>query len=132
MNTINGRFDIRREPQSPLDLGGGAQAMHIRVDKRFEGPLEAVGVVHMIAVDTPVEGSAAYVAVERVEGQLEGHAGSFLLRHCGTTDRGAPWMDLQVIPDSGEDGLLGISGSMRVETVGHEHHYTFEYSLPGL
>jgi hypothetical protein len=129
MPTIKGRFEIRRTPHPMLDLGGGAQAMHMRFDKRFEGDLSAASVVHMLAVGTAVEGSAAYVAVERVEGELEGRAGSFLLRHCGTMERGAPTLDLAVVPDSAYGALAGLSGTMKIDIVEGEHFYTFDYAL---
>lgn len=130
MPVIKGRFDVRRSPQPPVELGGGAEAMHVRFDKRFEGPLEAASVVHMLAVGTAVEGSAAYVAIERIEGELEGRAGSFLMRHCGTMNRGAPSLDLEVVPDSAEAELQGLRGTMRIDIVDGEHFYTFDYTLP--
>lgn len=74
MPTAHGRFDVRRTPQGALDLGDGAQAMHLRFDKTFHGPLAAASVVHMLAVGTAVDGSAGYVAVERVAGTLDGRA----------------------------------------------------------
>ncbi len=130
MPVIKGRFDVRRSPQPPVELGGGAEAMHVRFDKRFEGPLEAASVVHMLAVGTAVEGSAAYVAIERIEGELEGRAGSFLMRHCGTMNRGAPSLDLEVVPDSAEAELEGLRGTMHIDIVDGEHFYTFDYTLP--
>lgn len=130
MPVIKGRFDVRRSPQPPVELGGGAEALHVRFDKRFEGPLEAASVVHMLAVGTAVEGSAAYVAIERIEGELEGRAGSFLMRHCGTMNRGAPSLDLEVVPDSAEAELEGLRGTMRIDIVDGEHFYTFDYTLP--
>lgn len=129
MPTIKGRFEIRRTPQPAVELGGGAEAMHVRFDKRFEGELEAASVVHMLAVMT-TENSGSYVAIERVEGELGGRAGSFVLRHCGTMDRGAQSLDLQVVPDSGEGELAGLQGTMKIDIEGGEHFYTFDYSLP--
>lgn len=129
MPIAKGRFEIRRTPQPALELGGGAQAMHMRFDKRFEGDLEATGVVHMLAAMTAVEGSAAYVAIERVEGRLGERGGSFVLRHCGTMDRGAQSLDLQVVPDSADGELDGLRGSMRIDIVEGEHFYVFDYEM---
>lgn len=129
MPTAKGRFEIRRTPQAPVDLGGDAQAMHMRFDKRFEGDMDATSVVHMLAAMTAVEGSAAYVAIERVEGRLGERSGSFLLRHCGTMDRGAPTLDLQVVPDSADGELEGLRGSMRIDIVDGEHFYVFDYTM---
>lgn len=38
------------------------------IEKRFEGPLEAVSRGEMLTAGTDVKGSGAYVAVERVAG----------------------------------------------------------------
>lgn len=129
MPVIRGRFDIRRTPQPAAELGGGAEAMHMRFDKRFEGGMDGASVVHMLAVMTPVDGSAAYVAIERIEGELEGRAGSFLMHHCGTMDRGVQSLDLQVVPDSADGELAGLRGSMHIDIVDGEHFYTFDYTL---
>ena len=127
---VKGSFDVSRSMQPACDLGGGVEAAHVRFDKRFHGDLDATGVVHMLAVGTAVEGSAAYVAVERIAGTLRGRTGSFLMQHNGTMDRGAPSLSLTVVPDSGTDALLGLSGSLAIDIVDGQHFYTFDYSLP--
>ena len=127
---IKGTFEVKRSLEPPCDLGGGVEAAHMRFDKRFHGDLDATSVVHMLAVGTAVEGSAAYVAVERIVGSLRGRAGSFLMQHNGTMDRGMPSLSLTVVPDSGTDALLGLVGSLKIEIVDGQHFYAFDYSLP--
>ena len=130
MPTAHGRFTVRRTPQGALDLGDGAQSMHLRFDKTFEGPLAATSVVHMMAVGTGVEGSAGYVAVERVAGVLDGREGAFALMHFGVMDRGAPSLRVEVVPDSGEGALAGLRGAMRIDIANGEHAYTLDYTVP--
>lgn len=132
MPQVKGTFEVRRHAEPPCDFGDGVQAGHFRIDKRFHGPLDATGVVHMLAVGTPVEGSAAYVALERIEGTLEGRAGGFLMQHSGTLDRGAPSLSLTVVPDSASGGLEGLSGRMAIDIVDGAHHYTLDYSLDAI
>ncbi len=129
MPTAQGRFEVRRTPQGPLELGD-TQAMHMRFDKAFEGPLAATSVVHMIAVGTAVEGSAGYVAVERLDATLDGRAGRFSMMHFGVMDRGTPSLKLEVVPDSADGELAGLRGSMRIDINDGEHSYTFDYELP--
>ncbi|HNV79352.1 MAG TPA: DUF3224 domain-containing protein, partial [Thermomonas sp.] len=83
-----GEFEVKRIPQDELDIGQGATVGHSRFDKRFHGPLEATSVVHMLALMSPVQGSGAYVAMERIEGTLDGRRGSFYMQHNGIMDRG--------------------------------------------
>ena len=75
-------------------MGDGVVAGHFRFDKRFQGALDATSVVHMLAVGTEVEGSAAYVAIERITGTLEGRTGAFFMQHNGVMDRGTPSLSL--------------------------------------
>ena len=93
------------------------------------GTLDATGVVHMLAVGTQVDGSAAYVAVERIDGTLDGRTGAFLTQHNGTLDRGSPTLSLTVIPDSATGELEGLRGRMAIDIVEGKHYYTFDYTL---
>ena len=125
-----GEFDVERSVEPACDMGGGASAGHYRFDKRFHGDLEAGSVVHMLAVGTDVPGSAAYVAIERLEGSLQGRNGSFFLQHNGIMDRGAATLSLSIVPDSGAAELAGISGRMAIDITGGKHFYTLDYALP--
>ena len=124
-----GEFEVKRIPQEELDIGGGASVGHSRFDKRFRGPLDAASVVHMLAVMSPVPGSGAYVAIERIEGTLNGRRGSFFAQHNGVMDRGKPSLDLSVVPDTGTDQLTGLSGKIAIDIIDGKHFYTFDYSL---
>ena len=79
-----GRFDVTRTAEPPYDTREGATLGRSRFEKRFEGGLVATSVVEMISAVSGVKGSAGYVAIERVEGELDGRAGSFVLQHRGT------------------------------------------------
>jgi hypothetical protein len=128
---VKGEFDVKRSPEAPCDMGDGVVAGHFRFDKRFQGALDAVSVVHMLAIGTAVPGSAGYVAVERLAGTLQGRTGTFFMQHSGIMDRGTPSLSLQVVPDSGTGELAGLSGRMAIDIVDGKHYYTFDYSLAG-
>jgi hypothetical protein len=130
MPLIKGEFDVLRSPEPGCDLGGGVEAMHNRFDKVFHGPLDATSVVHMLAVMTQTPGSAAYVAIERIVGSIDGRTGTFCMQHSGTMDRGAPSLTVGVVPDSGTDALTGLRGTLAIDIVDGRHFYTFDYSLP--
>ncbi|MCW3480959.1 DUF3224 domain-containing protein [Neisseriaceae bacterium JH1-16] len=100
------------------------------IDKRFTGDLLATSQGEMLSAGTTVPGSAGYVAIERVIGSLHGRAGSFVLQHSGTLTRGAAQLSVTVVPDSGTDALLGLSGRMSIEIADGRHHYSFDYQLP--
>jgi hypothetical protein len=127
---VKGEFDVKRTPEGGVDLGGGVAAGHFRFDKVFHGALDATGVVHMLAVATAVDGSAGYVAVERIDGALDGRRGSFLTQHNGILDRGKPSLSVTVVPDSATGELEGLTGRIVIDIVEGKHYYTFDYSLP--
>ena len=100
------------------------------IDKTFFGELDATSKGEMLSAMTAVKGSAGYVAIERVTGQLNGHSGSFVLQHSGTMNRGEPQLTVTVVPDSGTEQLTGLSGTMTIKIVDKKHFYEFEYMLP--
>lgn len=124
-----GEFEVKRTPQGELDVGSGASIGHSRFDKRFHGPLDATSVVHMLSTMSPATGSGAYVAIERIEGQLDGRSGSFCVQHNGVMDRGKPSLTVNVVPDSGTGELTGLRGQLAIDIVDGKHFYTFDYTL---
>jgi hypothetical protein len=122
----NGTCEVKLTPQ----VDGTADVGRMTIDKRFIGDLEATSIGQMIAVRTAVEGSAGYVAMERVTGTLAGKTGSFALQHSGTMNRGAPSLQVGVVPDSGTEDLFGISGTLDIIIVNGAHRYVLEYRLP--
>jgi hypothetical protein len=126
-----GTFEVTITPQAPDDPAADAAGVgRMSIDKRFHGELEATSMGQMLAVSTQVEGSAGYVAMERVSGTLHGLNGSFALQHNGTMNRGAAQLTVTVVPDSGTGQLVGLAGAMTIDVVEGEHRYDFAYTLP--
>lgn len=121
-----GTFEVRL---TPAESGDGPIAT-LSIDKTFHGDLQGTSVGQMLAFRTPVEGSAGYVAMERVTGTLAGRHGSFTLQHNGLMDRGTPSLAVVVVPDSGTDGLSGLTGTMEIIVSPGRHDYRFHYGLP--
>ncbi|MDR0786528.1 MAG: DUF3224 domain-containing protein [Gemmatimonadota bacterium] len=99
--------------------------------KTFSGDLAGSSEGQMLVFMAEVKGSAGYVAMERITGTLNGRQGSFVVQHLGLMDRGAESLTVVVIPDSGTDGLTGISGTMDIKVDGGAHSYLLRYTLPG-
>lgn len=127
----NGTFEVTMHAEPPYDVVEGVSLGRATFDKRFVGALEATSVVQMLSARTPVQGSAGYVAIERVTGSLAGKRGTFVLQHTGVMKRGAPSLTVDVVPDSGTGELQGLSGRMDVQVTGGQHVYAFEYDLGG-
>ena len=73
---------------------------------------------------------AGYVAIDHVVGTLGGRAGSFMLQHTGSMNRGAPTLSISVVPDSGTGQLVGLTGKLVILVEDGKHRYEFDYSLP--
>ncbi len=122
-----GPFDVKMTPASAADAAVG----RFTLDKKYHGDLEASGAGEMLTAMTAVKGSAGYVAIEKVTGQLAGRTGSFQIQHTGTMNRGTPSLSITVVPDSGTGELTGLTGKMNISIAADgAHYYTFEYSLP--
>ena len=126
-NHATGPFEVKLSPQ-PAEEGSPLGRMTI--DKQFHGDLEATSKGQMLTAGTDVQGSAGYVAIERVSGTLRGKSGTFILQHSGTMTRGTPGLTITVVPDSGTGQLAGLTGRMDIKIADGKHSYDFEYTLP--
>ncbi|BFI96720.1 MAG: DUF3224 domain-containing protein [Rhodanobacter sp.] len=124
-----GSFTVKLEPQPSAHADSGLGRMGI--DKQFNGDLAAYSLGEMLAYRSAVDGSAGYVAMERVTGTLHGRKGAFVLQHTGTMERGASALQVSVVPDSGTDELEGLAGTLTIHIDAQGGHtYTFDYRLP--
>jgi hypothetical protein len=126
MPIVSGAFDVTL---TPLDIDGPLMG-RMRIDKQFHGPLTATSLGQMLSAATAFKGSAAYVAIERVSGTLDGKTGSFVLHHTGVMNRGDGSLSIAVVPDSGTDALVGIAGTMAITLEDKQHRYSFDYTVP--
>lgn len=124
-----GQFTVKLELQAPSMQADKAIVGRRSLEKQFQGELEATSCGEMLAVMTAVEGSMAYVALEKVTGSLAGKQGSFVLQHASQMVRGKPFQSIRVVPDSGTDDLLGLEGEMQIDIRDGEHFYNFEYNF---
>ena len=124
----SGTFEVKLSPQED-DFATAAGLGRMTIDKTFQGDLAASSKGQMLAAMTEVKGSAGYVALEKVTGTLHGKKGSFVLQHNGIMDRNSPQLSVVVVPDSGTDELVGLTGKMMINIADGKHSYEFEYSI---
>lgn len=125
--TATGTFTVRPRADAPAQTTPEIGRMGL--DKVWSGDLSGRSVVEMLSFMTPVEGSAAYVAIEVVQATLAGRPGSFAFFHAGVSERGSQSLTYRVVPDSGSGELLGLSGELTLEVVEKVHQYRLEYTL---
>jgi hypothetical protein len=126
---ITGAFDVKMTPQSSDPFEGGSTLARMSLEKTYHGELMATARGEFISAMTSVKGSAAYSAIERVEGVLQGRRGTFVLQHTGVMNRGVPALAISVVPDSGTGELAGLTGAMNIVIEAGKHSYEFEYVI---
>jgi hypothetical protein len=125
-----GTFEITVTQEPPYESGDGVTLARASFAKSFSGGLDATSTVQMLGAQTPVQGSAGYVALERVVGRLGTRSGSFVLQHNGWMRSGETHLTVAVVPDSGTGELQGLSGAMSIRIQDGQHFYAFDYLLP--
>ena len=131
MNKIaNGTFVVKLLPLTVEGQAEGTKLGRMSIDKTISGDLVATSVGQMLSAMSEFKGSAGYVAIERVDGTLNGRKGTFVLQHSGTMNRGAPSLSVAVVPDSGTGELVGLIGDFKINIAEGKHSYEFSYSLP--
>lgn len=69
-NRAIGTFEVKIAPESSDEF-----IARMSIDKTFKGDLAATSKGQMLSFSTEVQGSAGYVAMERVSGTLDGRDG---------------------------------------------------------
>lgn len=128
MTRASGTFDVKLTPQDTTDKDAGIG--RLSVAKQFHGDLAGTSSGEMLAVQTGTKDSAGYVALERVTGTLQGRKGTFVLQHNGIANRGTNQLSVVVLPDSGTEQLVGLTGTMNIIITGGKHLYELDYTLP--
>lgn len=125
-----GEFEVNLQAlDAHINGSDGMTLGRLSIDKTFHGDLEAQSQGEMLSVMTSVQGSAGYVALEQVRGTLDGKQGTFVLQHFGLMSAGQNRLVLEVVPDSGTDQLVNLSGSMTIKVEDGRHIYELDYSL---
>lgn len=126
----NVTFKIVSWDETPFDESGdGAKLTQTHVRRSFDGDL--IGTGNLMYVMTHIDsGNAVFLGYENVVGSLGGRTGSFVLRHTGSYDGGKATAELEVVPGSGTDELVGLSGTGRF-SAGHaeEHDMPLDYEV---
>lgn len=121
MKTVRGTFEVKMNPIE------GTQEFDL--EKTYLGVLTGTATGKMLTTYGSEKGSASYVAIETVIGELDGKKGSFTLVHRGVMHAGEDELLVTISPASGTDELAGISGNLEIKIEDGQHFYVLSYSL---
>ena len=125
-----GTFEVKMQPLPEDEKVAGLKVARFGFEKQWKGDLEGTSKGEMMATNSGDKGSGGYVAVEQITGRLGGRSGSFAVVHKGTMEGGAFDLLIEVVPGSGTDGLVGLSGRITITIEGGKHSYAIDYALP--
>ena len=129
MTRATGTFEIETWDEAPYEeLGNSAKLTKASVKQVYSGGLEAAARSEALMA-YPGDDSAHYTSLVRVSGRLDGRTGSFLLQGSGTYSGGTATESWTVIPGSGTDELVGISGTGGYVATHDERKYHLDYEL---
>lgn len=122
-------FDITTWEPQEYDNCDDVKLTRTRVTKTFQGDLTARSAAELLMAGAP-SGSAVYVGLERITGQLGGRSGSFVLIHDASMSSDGQSLSLTIMRDSGTGGLQGIRGEGNI-TIAPDgtHTFTLDYDL---
>ena len=129
MKRATGRFEVTLVPQATEGFDEGGALGRMTIVKAYTGDIVGTSNGQMLVALSAVKTSAAYVAVERVTGTLHGKRGSFAMHHTGVMNRGTPSLAVVIVPDSGTEELLGITGTLNIIIEKGVHSYELDYEL---
>jgi hypothetical protein len=122
-----GTFEVEMTP-GEAEIEG--EVRRFEIEKVFQGDLVGTSRGVMMAGGDPEAGSAGYVAMEVVSGQIDGRTGSFALFQLGSMRGGESNLRYEVVPGSGQDGYEGMTGLLHltIEDDG-THRYELEFEV---
>lgn len=95
---------------------------------KYYGELEATAKYRAEGFRSLSPKSPYWIDTETISGNLNGHAGSFILECVHTIDNTSP--DISVVSGSGTDELKGLTGIMTINHKEGKFYYEFNYTLP--
>jgi len=123
-------FEITTWDETTYDEpADGPKLTRVTVKKRFSGDLRGESTAELLTTQGE-DGSAGYLASERVEGALVGLSGTFVLNHGGTVRHETPvhWYGV-VVPGSGTGELRGLRGDAVYQHGASGAILTLEYEI---
>jgi hypothetical protein len=127
--SASARFAIKSWDEKPYSEGQDLPKLtRASVRKAFTGDIEGEGQVEYLMMYRS-DGSAAFVGLERVVGQIGGRKGTFVLQRIGVFENGQAKESYSVVPGSATGELQGLRGKGS-SAVGHgmEHPFTLDYT----
>ena len=128
-NRATATFEITGWDEAPYgEPAEGPKLVRATVRKRFTGEVEGESTAELLMCQAE-DGSAGYVAMERVVGRVGTRSGSFVVQHGATRDSAYAATFGTVVPGSGTGDLRSLRGEAAYRHDEQGATFTLDYDL---
>ncbi len=130
MPTATGSFQVLSWDENTYEeRGDGAKLTRASVVQQFEGDVSGKGTALWLMAYRS-DGTARFLGLQSVDGQIGDRHGSFVLETRGAFDGKTATWDAVVIPGSGTDALRGLDGHGSFSApMGSQATFELEYDV---
>ena len=130
MTTLHGDFQISSWDENAYHELEGRRLTRASVSQRFDGDISGDGAAEWLMA-YQADGTARFVGLQLVDGEVAGRRGTFVLETSGEFDGGMARWEASVVPGSPTGELAELRGRGRFEAPhGSEASYELEVELP--
>ena len=130
MTTLHGDFQISSWDETAYHELEGRRLTRASVSQRFDGDIAGDGAAEWLMA-YQADGTARFVGLQLVDGEVAGRRGTFVLETSGEFDGGMARWKASVVPGSPTGELAELRGRGRFEAPhGSEASYELEVELP--
>ena len=130
MATVNGSFQVASWDESAYEEREGLRLTKAEVTQRFEGDIAGEGSAQWLMAYQS-NGTARFVGLQLVDGEVAGRRGTFVLETVGEFDGAMARWEAGVVAGSSTGELAELSGRGRFEAPhGSQASYELELEFP--
>jgi uncharacterized protein DUF3224 len=130
MAKINGGFQVASWDENAYQEREGLRLTRASVAQHFEGDIAGEGTAEWLMAYQP-NGTARFVGLQLVDGEVAGRRGTFVLETAGEFDGAVARWEASVVAGSSTGELSELSGGGRFEAPhGSQASYELELELP--
>jgi hypothetical protein len=111
MTSITATFTIDQWDEQPIaEVDGAPKLTRAIVGKTYAGDIDGTSTTEWL-MSYAADGTATFIGMERLQADIDGRHGTFVLQHVGRFADGAATADLTVVEGSGSGRLAGTTGT---------------------
>lgn len=108
---LSGIFQITGWDETAyIENDDGSKQTNAKITQNYQGDIEGKSELQYLMSYTS-NGSAIFIGLETIFCSINGKSGDFVIQHNGKFEAGVASSNFSIVPDSGRNELVGITGS---------------------